>query len=73
MTEKLEQAFRQCEMTSASETGLILVSKKGKPSIKIKKRAGALPVRIPSGPNPAGPQPEETIYSGGGKGGSLPG
>lgn len=46
MTEKLEQAFRQCEMTSASETGLILVSKKGKPSIKIKKRAGALPVRI---------------------------
>lgn len=68
VTEKLEQAFRQCEMTSASETGLILVSKKGK-TLHQNQKTG----RGPSGPNPAGPQPEETIYSGGGKGGSLPG
>ena len=46
VAEKMEKAFRQCEMASASETGLILVSKKGKPSIKIKKRTGAAPVRI---------------------------
>ena len=40
VTEKLEQAFRQCEMTSASETGLILVSKKGKPPSKSKNGPG---------------------------------
>ena len=42
----LKKSFRQCELASSAQTGLILVSKKGKPSVKLKKRQGAVPVRI---------------------------
>ena len=42
----LKKSFRQCELASSAQTGIILVSKKGKPSVKLKKRQGAVPVRI---------------------------
>ena len=42
----LKKSFRQCELASSAQTGMILVSKKGKPSVKLKKRQGAVPVRI---------------------------
>ena len=44
--ELLQNNFRQCEIEAAGRTGLILVSKKGRASVKVKKRAEALPVRI---------------------------
>ncbi len=43
---RLKEDFRQCEMASLSENGLVLVSKKGKPTVKVKKKAGTAPVRI---------------------------
>ena len=48
MTDRLDGQFRQAEMTSALGSGLILVSKKGKVTVKVKGRGKtqAAPARI---------------------------
>ena len=48
VTDRLDGQFRQAEMTSALGSGLILVSKKGKVTVKVKgrRKTQAAPARI---------------------------
>ncbi len=48
VADHMDGQFRQAEITSALGTGLILVSKKGRVTVKVKRRGGALaaPARI---------------------------
>ena len=80
VTGLLDGSFRQAEIASGLGNALILVSRKGKVTVKVKQ--SPRPARILPAGNPASwnrtrcfavPQPEEALYPGGGNSCSLSG